>query len=590
MCETQQAVNHELSAKMQSFVDKLNASSSSGTTIGENGHVQVGWSSRTIKENLTKLFFQLVRTKDDSSIRSNYRKLLRTTKTFCDSIHDYKMMEELFVLIGQTRDIVEGKGEYALSYVLLDEFSKVYPSLAVTMIRRFVDYNKVHPLGSWKDIKYFAGYIKEREQVDRDFSRGMRFMLADMFVEQLQKDEEAMKQNKPVSLAGKWLPSEKTKESWLFKLVAERKNGCIPISLGGRRKMYKDLRRVKSALNRYLDTTQVKMCGKTWADIDFNNVSSITMSRQRQSFMNTRGTTGIVRYQYDNDRIECASRFSEHIKGVKRGDETKKIRGVRASVYDLVKGALNAHTQEEKDVINAQWKEYMKNNKSGNTGFMIPMADTSASMECDNCTPLFHSIGLSIRASEMALEPFANRVLTFSSTPTWVDLTSCGSDFVEKVNVLRKCPWGLNTNFYAAMNLILEKAVETNMSPDLVEKLNLVVFSDMQIDMADKSRTKIMYDNIQTMFEDAGKQALHGIPYKVPHIIFWNLRTTNGFPLLTNTQNATMVSGYSATLLNHFLNKEVDDFISYTPEQMVCEILENKRYDLLREDFRQQIN
>ena len=45
-----------------------------------------------------------------------------------------------------------------------------------------------------------------------------------------------MKQNKPVSLAGKWLPSEKTKESWLFKLVAERKNGCIQLVwvLGGK--------------------------------------------------------------------------------------------------------------------------------------------------------------------------------------------------------------------------------------------------------------------------------------------------------------------------------------------------------------------
>ena len=64
------------------------------------------------------------------------------------------------------------------------------------------------------------------------------------------------------------------------------------------------------------------------------------------------------------------------------------------------------------------------------------MADTSASMECDNFA-MFHSIGLSIRASEMALEPFANKVLTFSSTPEWVDLTSCGSDFVEKVNIIR---------------------------------------------------------------------------------------------------------------------------------------------------------
>ena len=29
--------------------------------------------------------------------------------------------------------------------------------------------------------------------------------------------------------------------------------------------------------------------------------------------------------------------------------------------------------------------------------------------------------------------------------------------------------------------------------------------------------------------------------YKVPHIIFWNLRTTDGFPNLTETKNTSMI-------------------------------------------------
>jgi hypothetical protein len=561
-------------------------------SVGENGHTQYKWNvdGMTFNEGLTKLFFQLVRTRSNENvekIQDQFRKLLEASKMEYEISGKLENLEKLFVLMGQTRDIVAGKGEYSLTYVMMDELSKVYPDLTEKLAHRFVEYDGKHPLGSWKDIKYYGSHVRKQAEVTKDYSKGMQFRLADMFAEQLKNDLESMKEKKSVSLAAKWLPSEKSKESWLFKLVAERYNGMIPLSLETRRKMYKDLRKVKSILNTYLDTTQQKMCKKEWSSIDFNTVTSVTMTKQRDSFMNVKKNNA-VRYPEDADRVECAAKFKTHIEDVKNNVTGKKVSGIRTSIYDLVKAAILIKSTEERDVINEQWKEYRKNNKNEDVGYMIPMADTSASMEVDKCVPLYHSIGLAIRCSEMALGDFANKVLTFSGEPSWVDLSPFGDDFVGKVEMLRHAEWGFNTNFYAALELILDSAVKSKMTPEQVGKLHLCVFSDMQIDAAYTNGTQkeVMFDMIKIMCKKRGIECGYPQGFKAPHVVFWNLRMTDGFPVATSDENTTMVSGYSSTLLNHFVNKSIEDLKKYTPESLTLEVLENDRYDLLRADVR----
>jgi hypothetical protein len=558
--------------------------------VGENGHAQYNWNveGMSFNEGLTKLFFQLVRTKSNENlekIRDLFRRLLESSKNQYEITGSLENLEKLFVLMGQTRDIVSGKGEYHLTYVMMDELSKVYPDLTEKLAYRFVEYDGKHPLGSWKDIKYYGSHVREQAELTKDYSKGMKFRIADMFAEQLKKDLLDMKEKKSVSLAAKWLPSEKTKESWLFKLVAERYNGMIPLSLDSRRKMYKDLRKVKSTLNAYLETTQQKMCSKEWSSIDFNKVTSVTMTKQRQSFMNVK-KNNVVRYPEDRDRVECAAKFKTHIEDVKNNVSGKKVSGIRTSIYDLVKAAIYSKNSVEKDVINEQWKEYRKNNKNEDVGYMIPMADTSGSMEVDKCVPLYHSIGLAIRCSEMAKGDFANKVLTFSHRPVWVDLSHFGDDFTGKVEMLRHAQWGLNTNFYAALELILDSAVKSKMTPEQVGKLHLCIFSDMQIDEANVGSKEVMFDKIKTMCKKRGIECGYPEGFAVPHIVFWNLRTTNGYPVATSDENTTMVSGYSSTLLNHFVNKSIEDLKKYTPESLMLEVLENDRYDLLRTDVR----
>jgi hypothetical protein len=577
---------------MSGFIQQM--SIGSNMSIGENGHAQYGRNveNSAFMEQMTNLFFQLVRTKDMKrleNVRSEFRAILESAKKEYELTGNVENLERAFVLVGQTRDIVKGKGEYLLTYVMLDELAKVYPELTERMVQRFVDYDGEHPLGSWKDVKYFGRFVEKQEKCTRDYSKGMKFRLASLFTNQLKNDVENMRDKKSVSLAAKWLPSEKSKELWLFKEVAEQYSGMIPLTIQGRRQMYKNLRSIKSELNKYLDTTQVKMCGKKWSDIDFNNVTSVTMTKQRLSFMNLKSNY-TERYPDDDDRNTCADRFAKHIDEVKKNIIGKKINGKRTSIYDLVKGAIYCNSKLEKDVINEQWKAYRENNPAqGDLGYMIPMADTSASMEVDKCIPLYHAIGLGIRCSELASGEFKDKVLTFSSKPTWVDLSKLSDDFVSKVKKLKGADWGMNTDFYKAMELILDAAVKSKMTPEQVSKLNLCVFSDMQIDSSfEYSQNKsVMFDNIKQLCKVKGQECGYEVGFNAPHVVFWNLRQTDGFPVQTRDTNATMVSGYSATLLNHFLEKGPEEMIKYTPELMLMEILDDSRYEILRADVRE---
>jgi len=110
------------------------------------------------------------------------------------------------------------------------------------------------------------------------------------------------------------------------------------------------------------------------------------------------------------------------------------------------------------------------------------------------------------------------------------------------------------------------------------------VFSDMQIDCAINYKNRDMnkmFEQITEMYSKAGLESKWETPYSPPHILFWNLRQTDGFPSMTNEKNVTMLSGYSSVLLNEFANKGMSILQDYTPYKMVQSLLKKERYQLL---------
>jgi ABC-type amino acid transport substrate-binding protein len=72
-----------------------------------------------------------------------------------------------------------------------------------------------------------------------------------------------------------------------------------------------------------------------------------------------------------------------------------------------------------------------------------------------------------------------------------------------------------------------------------------------------------------------------GQPYKPPHILFWNLRSTSGFPVLSSQKNTSMMSGFSAALLNLFCDEGMNALKSCTPWSLLLKSLDNERYSIL---------
>ena len=64
----------------------------------------------------------------------------------------------------------------------------------------------------------------------------------------------------------------------------------------------------------------------------------------------------------------------------------------------------------------------------------------------------------------------------------------------------------MNTDFYKAMNLILDAIVKNKMKAEDVENLTLVVLSDMQIDDSYKNADSkdTMFKNIEKLYAETG--------------------------------------------------------------------------------------
>ena len=255
--------------------------------------------------------------------------------------------------------------------------------------------------------------------------------------------------------------------------------------------------------------------------------------------------------------------------------DTSSVDSVVKDALELTKPYFNVDNKSEADLLNMQWDENSKLNSALTN--MIAMVDTSGSMECDNGLPLHSAIGLGIRIAEKS--KLGKRVITFNAKPEWVDLE--GLKFTEMVSKIRGSAWGMNTNFDAAFDMILQTAIANNISPYEMQNFVLLICSDMQIDQAQISNSGTMYDRMRNKYAEAGLRTKYQTPYTLPHIVFWNLRSTTGFPSLSTAENTSMLSGNSAVLLNNFSDKGPAVLKDLTPWKMLETQLSNVRYKYL---------
>ena len=564
--------------------------------LGEKSHPEYTWSKDSM-EKIIQFYYQLVRpnsiteTQDIRIVLDELITIFKRTSEESSKPDNIRYLTLLYKLIAHTRDIIDGKGERILTYAQIYVWHQHFPKLAnfaflslVYFIEPDLTINtSKHQFGSWNDIKYFCEAIRilsgetTHELID--------YAIA-VLANQLKQDIEL----EHPSLAARHTPREKSKYGWIFERLAYMIYPFYTTALTkqqlmrARKKSFMQLRQnIIVPLNKRLDTVQIKMANKEgrWSEINFNNMTSKTLRQHSLAWQNMTKTQHL-RYN-SNDRIICAQNYASHIKEAMKSNSKAKINGKRCETYELVKDALNCITEIDEHRINLQWQDNALQNQA--LGNFIAMVDTSASMSMDNNLPLYNALGIGIRISEKAQPPFNNRILTFNTMPEWYNLDNCAT-FTEKVNYLLSKPGGGTANFYTAMEMILIAIREAEIAPDQVSKMVLCILSDMQINIRPQqenssntcSWNSTMADTITNMFHEAGMSSKFKKPYNPPHVVFWNLRKTTGFPVASKTKNFTMLSGYSPILLNAFYEKGAEALCEYSSYRMIEDLLANERY------------
>ena len=470
-------------------------------------------------------------------------------------------LEDLCVLLFQTRNIRGGKGERALAYDMLGALDKKQHALSLALLPLFSHY------GCWKDLFVLGQNVVFKETV------------LDLTVKQFAADNAAIKaEGGKVSLLAKWAPREKSFNGLLAKWLANR---LFPTSaiLSERMKAY---RKMVSALNKHIDTVEVKMCDRHFADIEPSHVPGRALQKYRKAFLNEASTfknghhdkfaRGERSTEYD--RIEGAKHFSEHFAAGAKGDVI--LKGAE-TVYphEVVEAVYQSHedAEAERNLRLGQWLAFVAKAKTSALRNCLAMCDFSGSMDG---VPKMVSLALGMLIAEVS---GSNKILTFDSEPKWHTFNPA-HNLYEKVASIGNIGHGLSTDFQKAMDLVLADIKERRVKPEDVPK-DLIVFTDMGWDHACSSSEQSPYtgnsyrNNVKTEqwqthiqmirenFKRAGED-MWGVPFVPPRIVIWNLRAAyDDFHARADEEGVVMLSGWSPALFKVLQEKGVEVLTPY---------------------------
>jgi hypothetical protein len=477
------------------------------------------------------------------------------------AISSKEALEDLCVLLFQTRNIRGGKGERALAYDMLAALEKKQNALSVALLSLFPHY------GCWKDLFVLGQNAAFRETV------------LDLTIKQFAADNEAMKtEGGKVSLLAKWAPREKSFNGLLAKWLANRlfTNSAI---LSERMKAY---RRMISALNKHIDTVEVKMCDRHFADIEPSHVPGRALQKYRKAFLNEQSTfvdgrhtmrPGHGQRSTEHDRVEASIHFSEYFSAGAKGEVILKGADT-VYPHEVVEAVYRGEGSEsEKDLRLGQWAAFVAKAKISALKNCLAMCDFSGSMDG---IPMMVSLALGMLIAEIS---GTNKILTFDSIPQWHTFNPA-HNLYEKVASIGHIGNGLSTDFQKAMDLVLSDIKERRVRPEDVPK-DLIVFTDMGWDQACSSSEQSRYTgnsyrhNVKTEqwqthiqmirenFRRAGED-MWGVPFIPPRIVIWNLRAEySDFHARADEEGVVMLSGWSPALFKVLQEKGIEVLTPY---------------------------
>lgn len=374
---------------------------------------------------ITDLFFKISNesysTSNSDTYYSEYNRIIQRFIIKQNILGNYSftkeenvLFENLYKLVGYTRDINYGLGHRNLTYMMISVWYDYYPECCDDLVK-----NMYTNYGTWEDVKLFANFYydynnKKKQGIKQYYNKKFTNYDAidnfdnlphiinyslDLMIDTINNDYRNFYNHKNnnviISNVCKWVPREKSKQyGWIFKILAVKfwnkqmkefkiynTNKTIFIS-----EIYKFFRQTISELNKYIETVQIHQCNNEWNKIDFNKVSAKTRQLQRNAFLNINYDL-TKRWKHNSMRDNCAEKFKNYetnyvlFQKIKDNPTDEELINLIVT-YDYSENYLEIRNYHLHENIIKLWKQNAEKYQDESLKHIIPIIDSS-SIICD---------------------------------------------------------------------------------------------------------------------------------------------------------------------------------------------------------------
>ena len=430
------------------------------------------------------------------------------------------------------RDVRGGMGERRSFRIILKHMADNHPKEIAGVIPYIAEYGRYDDMWVLLETQFKEPVIK-------------------LLKEQIVSDLNGVKENKPISLLGKWLPSRCSKNAKNKQYV-----NLICTNLGISPYTYQ---KITSTLRKHLKIVECDMSAGRWSVIDYNKVPAKANLLYNSAFL-----------KHDEERRRrFLSALENHEEGIKINAGTLfphdiVHRYINYSYHGAICNTLNQTLEELWKALPAEAGDADTMIVSDGSGSMWQKVDKNA--PCGSLRAWEVCAALTIYFAERATGAYKNTFVTFGSNPQYVNITNCKT-LVSKINYLLMHTDCSSTNMEAVFDMILKTAVTNHLTQEQLPG-TVLVLSDMEFNDSYACNPRLdatLFGHITKKYETVG--------YKMPKLAFWNLCSRTGtIPMKQNENGLVLVSGFSPATMKMVMSGNLDPF------DAMLDVLYTERY------------
>ena len=511
-----------------SFSAALRGSSQATKALGQKG---VNGSAMVQSRHGTKdCIYEVNKIVQDTPIEDSKDRVNKVLR-YCDEVakrnptEAAQTLSDLLVLILSKRQVRGGEGLRDQFYHLFVHLYEHEPDLREYLLKmvRFIPH-----LGRFKDYWQILAVINNREtetyhtqqlQLKHfDIFNDLVTTIIECYLAQIRTDMASYKKAKSapngekeppaanISLAAKYAPHEGRsfgkKNHWflpiyrkgklhglcrksLFHMVTIRRwepqytvslqpaqVSKISQSNPNMKKLLMKTRMMFSLLNKYLQTPEVLMSAQQYSDIEFKNVASICLMKHMDAFKNLKKRKHgpkEVRDPYNQDRIDCAENFANHMRSGKVSSSTC----TPVSIYQQVRQCSHYNSSDLQD-YEELWKGVMIQTAKDVIGYYVQLKEKQLARPTSEGTPEDKATAEDEAAAEAAADA-ANYQEFFAALQRCDDSKKDKPLFRELAEELKATSFLQNTEELEVFYRVLKKRPNTEQIKILLQIISLFI-------------------------------------------------------------------------------------------------------------------